>query len=244
MTNGADWIAGVHAVSSALESGRPLDLIWIQKGRRDHRLQRIVNRARAHNVPVRFVPRVQLERLVGDGAHTGIAARVAPLAFASLESLIRPAPAPGRILLLDGVTDPHNAGAVIRSAAAFGVDGVVLAGRGVPPLGGALATASAGQLEHIAVARESVAGDALRRCRDSGYWAYGAAVGGTPLPEIEPPARWVLALGAEAAGLRAKTRANLDEVVSIPMRPGVESLNVSVAAAILAYALSGPDRSS
>ncbi len=237
MAEQAAWLSGVHAVTAALETGRPVDLVWIQKGRRDQRLQRIVELAAQRSVPVRFVPRAHLERVAGGGTHAGVAARTAPRAFVALESLIRPAGAPGRLLLLDGVTDPHNVGAVIRSAAAFGIDGVVLAGRGVPPLSGAVAAAAAGHLEHVPVARASVAGDALRKLRDTGYWVYGGEAKGTPLWAVRPPERWVIALGSEGSGLRAKTRAFLDESIAIPMRPGVESLNVSVAAAILSYSL-------
>ncbi len=187
---------------------------------------------------MRFVERANLDRVAGGSPHHGVAARVAPRSLVALEDLVRPAGEPGRLVLLDGVTDPRNVGAVIRSAAAFGLDGVVLAGPGAPPLGGALAAAAAGQLERVPVARVNVAGDALRLLRESGYWAFGAEAAGTPLPLVRPVERWVLALGSEGRGLRAKTRAFLDESVAIPMRPGVESLNVSVAAAILMYALS------
>ncbi len=241
----SEWITGVHAVTAALEEGRPLDQVWIQKGRHDRRLQRVVELATERRVPVRFVGRTALERLAGGTTHNGVAARTAPRAFTALEDMIRPEDEPGRLILLDGVTDPRNVGAVIRSAAAFGLDGVILAGPGAPPLGGALAAAAAGHLERVPIARVNVAGDALRLLRESGYWAYGADAGGTPLPLLRPTDRWVLALGSEGKGLRAKTRAFLDEAVAIPMKPGVESLNVSVAAAILAYALTEqPERSS
>ncbi len=240
---GANWLLGVHAVAAALEAGRSMDLIWIQRGRRDRRLQKIVELAAAQNVPVRFVPRTQLERVAAGGAHNGVAARTAPRSFASLEELIRPAEEPGRLILLDGVTDPHNVGAVIRSAAAFGLDGVILAGPGAPPLGGALAAAAAGHLERVPVARATVAGDTVAVLKDAGYWAYGAQAGGTPLWAIDPPDRWVLVLGSEGKGLRAKTRSFLDDTIAIPMKPGVESLNVSVAAAVLAYALTEAGRS-
>jgi len=246
-TEGAHWLLGVHAVTAALETGRPVDLIWVQKGRRDRRLQGIVELAGARDVPLRFVPRAQLERVAAGGAHNGVGARTALRSFAPLETLVRPEGEPGRLILLDGVTDPHNAGAVIRSAAAFGIDGVILAGPGAPPLGGAVAAAAAGHLERVPVARARVAGDTLRGLREAGYWTYGADASGTPLWAVRPPGRWVLVLGSEGKGLRAKTRAFLDDTIAIPMKPGVESLNVSVAAAILAYTLTEagrPDHSS
>ncbi len=238
----AEWLLGAHAVGAALEAHRPLDLLLVQRGRHDRRVREVTEAARKAGVPVRPVERAELDRLARGGAHGGVAARTSPHAFVSLEDLVRPENEPGRIILLDGVTDPHNVGAVIRSAAAFGLDGVILAGPGAPPLGGALASAAAGQLERVPVARAGSAGDALRSLRDAGYWAFGAAMEGTPLPLVEAPARWVLALGSEGKGLRAKTRAFVDELVAVPMKPGVESLNISVAAAILAYALSEASR--
>jgi len=238
----ANWLLGIHAVTAGLEEGRPMDLIWVQKGRRDRRLQRIVEMASAAGVPLRFVSRSQLERVAAGGAHNGVAARTAPRSFTPLEELIRPPGEPGRLILLDGVTDPHNVGAVIRSAAAFGLDGVLLAGPGAPPLGGALAAAAAGHLEKVPVARARVAGDTVAYLKSLGYWAYGADAKGSPLWAVDPPERWLLVLGSEGKGLRAKTRAFLDDTIAIPMKPGVESLNVSVAAAILAYALTEAGR--
>lgn len=238
------WLAGAHAVVAALEAGRPVDLVLVQKGRNDRRTREIVARARAAGIPVRFVHRAELERIAGGGTHNGVAARTSPRTFASLDDLVRPAGEAGRLIVLDGVTDPHNVGSVIRSAAAFGLDGVVLAGRGAPPLAGAVARAAAGHLETVPVARVPVAGDALRLLRDAGYWVYGAEAGGSPLWAVEPPERWVVALGSEGRGLRAKTRRFLDESIAVPMRPGVESLNVAVAAAIVAYALTEAGRPS
>ncbi len=237
MTAESGWIVGVHAVRAALEAGRPLDLLWVQRSRHDRRVQELVDKATANEVPVRFVPRANIERIAGGASHNGIAARTAPHSFASLETIVRPQGVVGRLLLLDGVTDPHNVGAIIRSAAAFGLDGVIVAGPGAPPLGGALAAAAAGQLERLPVARAKVAGDVLRRLRDAGYWCFGADAAGTPVTAARPPERWVLALGSEGHGLRAKTRAFVDELLAIPIRHEVDSLNVSVAAAVLVYAL-------
>ena len=231
------WLTGVHAVRAALEGGRPVDLVLALRGRRDRRLSEIVELARERGIPVRFVERARLEREAGGRASGGVAARAGERSFVPLSTLVRPEDEDGRLILLDNVTDPHNVGAVIRSAAAFGVDGVILAGPGAPPLGGSLASAAAGQLERVPVARVGSAGDTLRQLREEGYWVFGAAMEGTPLPLVRPSRRWVLVLGSEGRGLRAKTRAFIDELVAVPMKPGVESLNVSVAAAILVYTL-------
>lgn len=244
MTAGS-WIVGVHGVLAALEGGRPVDLVWLQQGRRDRRMAAVAEAARQRGVPVRSVPRARLDEVAAGGPHTGCAARSAPIAFRSLEELVAPSGAPSRLVVLDHLLDPHNLGAVVRSAAAFAVDGIVVAGPSAPPLDGAAERAAAGHLGRVPLARVNVAADALRLLRDEGYWVFGADMTGTPVVEVTVPSRWVLCLGAEERGVRAKTRAAVDEWVAVPMAPAVESLNVSVTAGILLYALStasGPSR--
>jgi 23S rRNA (guanosine2251-2'-O)-methyltransferase len=145
--------------------------------------------------------------------------------------------APGALLLLDDVSDPHNLGAVVRTAAAFGVDGLVIAGPTAPPLGGAAARAAAGLMGKVPLVRATVAADALSALRSKGYWAVGADASGSAVTEVKPIDRWVLCVGAEDKGLRAKTRSQIDEFIRIPIADGVESLNVSVATGILLYHL-------
>jgi 23S rRNA (guanosine2251-2'-O)-methyltransferase len=231
------WVVGFHAVLAGLEGDRPAEQLWLQDGRRDGRLRRLEAVARESGVPVRRVPRRRLDEVAGGQPHNGCALRAAPVRLATLETVVRPAGEPARLVLLDTVDDPHNVGAVIRSAAAFGLDGVIIAGPGAPPLGGAAAKAAAGHLERVPVARANVAADVLRTLRESGYWAIGADMTGTSSREVDPTDRWVLCLGSEEKGLRAKTRSAVDEFVSIPMAEGVESLNLSVAAAVLMYEL-------
>jgi len=234
------WIVGFHAVLGALEGGRPVELVWLQRGRRDRRTRRVFEAARQRGVVVRQVDRRQLEEVADGVPHNGCAARSAPVAYRQLEELVRPSENRGRLVLLDDVDDPHNVGAVIRTAAAFALDGVVVAGPSAPPLGGALAKAAAGHLDRVPLARARVAADALSTLREAGYWALGADASGAPLDGVSPTDRWVRCLGAEDRGLRAKTRSRVDEWVAIPMAEGVESLNVSVAAGILLYSFCSP----
>jgi 23S rRNA (guanosine2251-2'-O)-methyltransferase len=233
----ATWTVGFHAVSGLLASGRPVELVLVQQGRHDRRMGQIIEMARQQGVLVDLVPRSRLNAIAEGMPHNGCAARAAPVAYQQLESLIAPDGEPGRLLLLDHVSDPHNLGAVIRTAAAFGVDGMIVAGPNAPPLAGALARAAAGQLERVAMARHKVAGDVLVKLHNQGYWALGAAAGGAPVTKVRPVDRWVLCLGSEERGLRAKTRKQIDEWVAIPMAPGVESLNLSVASGVLLYEL-------
>jgi len=230
------WVVGYHAVLGALEGGRPVELVWLQRGRRDRRTRKVFEVARRRGLDVRQVDRRQLDEVSEGVPHNGCAARSAPVAYRQLAELVCPPQERGRLVLLDDVDDPHNVGAVIRTAAAFALDGVVVAGPSAPPLGGALAKAAAGCLERVPLVRAKVAADALSTLREAGYWALCADASGAQLEGVSPTDRWVLCLGAEDRGLRAKTRSRIDEWVAIPMAEGVESLNVSVAAGILMYA--------
>jgi len=232
------WIVGFHAVLGVLDGDQPVDALLLQQGRRDARMKIIRVAARRRGIRFDLVPRARLDRLAGGVAHNGCALRSAPISFVPLEDLMAAADEPGRLLLLDDVLDPHNVGAVIRTAAAFAVDGLVIAGPSAPPLGGAVAKAAAGQLGRVRVAREKVAADALTSLRTSGYWVFAADAAGTALQDVRSCERWVLCVGAEERGLRAKTRSQVDEFVAIPMAEGVESLNLSVSAGILLWELS------
>jgi 23S rRNA (guanosine2251-2'-O)-methyltransferase len=232
-----DWIVGFHAVLAALEGGRPAEQLWLQDGRRDGRVGQLEAAARDRGVSLRRVPIRRLDEIAQGRPHNGCALRASPVALRTVDELVRPPGQPGRLVLLDTVDDPHNLGAVVRSAAAFAIDGVIVAGPSAPPLGGAAAKAAAGHLERLPLARVNVAADALRILRQADYWVLGAAMTGASSRDLDPTDRWVLCLGSEHRGLRAKTRTAVDEFIAIPMADGVESLNLSVAAGILLYQL-------
>jgi 23S rRNA (guanosine2251-2'-O)-methyltransferase len=234
------WTVGFHAVLGILESDQPVDVLWIQKERRDRRMQRIRTAARNRGIRYDLVPRARLDGVSDGVAHNGCAVRSAPVAFAELADLILAEGEASRLLLVDDVSDPHNLGAILRTAAALSIDGVVIAGPSAPPLGGAVARAAAGLLGRVPLARVRVAADALVSLRKHGYWAFAAEAAGTPVGDVQPSFRWVLCIGSEDRGLRAKTRSQIDEFVAIPMADGVESLNLSVSAGILLWELSKP----
>ena len=228
-------MVGFHAVLAALEhQGERVELVLVQQGGGGGRGDRVLEAARRAGARWQTVPRARLDELAGGLAHNGFAARLAPAPLADAEALLA-LPAPVCLVGLDGVEDVHNLGAVIRTAAALSLGGVVVAGPHPPPLGGAAAKVAAGALPLVAVAHVGSLGDYARRARDAGYWVYGAGREGEPVAGVELPEKLLLCLGAEASGLRAKTRAFLDGLLAIPIAPAVESLNLSVAAAILAW---------
>jgi len=228
------WVVGFHAVLAAVERNpERVEVVLLAEGG-GGRARRVLGVAERHGVRVRPAERRELEELAGGVAHNGFAARLAPAPLADPLALLA-APAPALLLGLDGVEDGHNVGAAIRVAAAFGLAGIVLAGPHPPPLGGAAAKVAAGTLPLVRVAHVGSLGDYARTAREGGWWVFGADARGRPVDSLELPDRLVLCLGAEGAGLRAKTRSALDEVVAIPVAAGVESLNLAVAAGILSF---------
>lgn len=229
------WVVGFHAVMDALEESREVEVVWVQAGRKDKRIRRIVSAARDRRLRVKTVERKRLDEISGGVPHNGCGVRCAPVALASVDEIVSADHGTSGVVLLDGVQDPHNLGSVIRSAAAFGVRFVVIAGHAVPPLGGAASKAAAGQLGRVQLVRSNVAADVLSTLQDHGYWVFGGDMSGTPLSQVTIPDKWVLCLGEERRGLRAKTRSRVDELVAIPMSEGVESLNLGVSAGIFLY---------
>jgi 23S rRNA (guanosine2251-2'-O)-methyltransferase len=228
-------VVGFHAVLAALEhQAARVELVLVQQGGGGGRSERVLEATRRAGVRWQAVPRARLDELARDLAHNGFAARLAPAPLADAEELLA-LPTPVCLVGLDGVEDGHNLGAVIRTAAALALGGVVVAGPHPPPLGGAAAKVAAGALPLVPVAHVGALGDYARRARDAGFWVYGAQREGEPVASIDLPERLLLCLGAEASGLRSKTRAFLDGCLAIPIAAGVESLNLAVATAILAW---------
>ena len=181
-----------------------------------------------------------LGRLVpGDAPHQGVVVEVEPLEEVWLDDLLTDAPEPAVLLVLDQVTDPHNVGAILRSAAAFGAIGIVTQDRHSPPESGALAKAASGTLETVPWVRTVNLARALDDIAEAGFWRIGLA-GDAPmeLAEALGPKRVALVLGAEGPGLRPNTREHCDAIARLPISSAVESLNVSNAAAVALYAAS------
>ena len=230
-----EWVVGFHAVLAVLErEAARVEVVWIADGLGGPRARQVLDAARAAGVRFNSVPRRKLDDAAAGNAHNGLAARLAPPPLAEPETLLS---LEGQVCLigLDGLEDGHNLGAVVRTAAAFGLGGVVVGGPHPPPLGGAAAKVAAGSLSLVRIAHVGALGDFALAAKEAGFWVYGAEAGGTPLDRVDLPDRLVLCLGAEAGGLRAKTRKALDGTLAIPISGEVESLNLSVAAGVLAW---------
>ena len=192
------------------------------------------------DLPVTLADVADLGRLVpGDAPHQGVVVEVEPLGEVWLDDLLTGAPERAVLLVLDQVTDPHNVGAILRSAAAFAAIGIVTQDRHSPPESGALAKAASGTLETVPWVRTVNLARALDDIAEAGFWRIGLA-GDAPmeLKEALGPKRVALVLGAEGPGLRPNTREHCDALARVPISSAVESLNVSNAAAVALYAAS------
>jgi 23S rRNA (guanosine2251-2'-O)-methyltransferase len=231
-----NWMTGFHAVEEALEAGRALDRIVIARGRHGERVEEIVRRAKARSVPVHFEDRQQLDRLAGTQKHQGIAALAAAKPAAALEDLLRTQDAQGLLVLLDGIEDPHNLGAIVRTALAAGASGVVIPERRAAGLSDTVERASAGALAHLPVARVKNLVRAMEELKEAGYWLVGLDERAEKkYNEVDLKAQVGIVLGREGEGLHELTRKRCDFLVSIPTTGPVRSLNVSVAAGVMLF---------
>jgi 23S rRNA (guanosine2251-2'-O)-methyltransferase len=234
-----DKLTGPHAVREALAAGRPLQTVLLARGRHGGRLEEIARLAKRNGVPVRFEDRVRLDQVAGTREHQGVVAMVASKAAVSLEDLLaRPNQqgAPGLLVLLDGVEDPQNLGAIIRTALAAGAAGIIIPERRAAGLGDAAARASAGAVAHLPVARVTNLPRAMETLKSAGYWLVGLDERAERrYTDVDMTGSVALVLGGEGKGLHQLVRERCDFLVSIPSRGPVPSLNVSVAAGIALF---------
>jgi len=230
-------ICGINPVLEALAAGtRHFDRLLVVKGLRNRRLAEAIRRATRLGVPLRFEMRDTLDRLAGGVPHQGVIAVVSPKPVLSLEEVLETARDPALLVVLDGVEDPRNLGAVLRTAEAAGADGIVLPERHSAGLSETVGRASAGALEHARVARVGNLVQALRTLKEHGVWVVGFDAAGTERWDSVDFKRGIaLVLGGEGRGIRRLVREHCDHLVSIPQFGHVSSLNVSVAAGIALY---------
>lgn len=236
-----ELVHGPHAVAAALRyQPQQVQQLWLAVGSRNPRLQSLTETARELGVPVRTVDRRELDRLSDNARHQGAIARLAVTESTRSETdlprLLEGKPHPPLLLVLDGVQDPHNLGACLRTADAAGVDAVLAPADRAVGMTATVRKVAAGAAETVPFIAVTNLARSLRRLRDDGIWLIGAAgEAETSLHEIDLTGPLALVLGAEDKGLRRLTREHCDRLVRIPMAGRIESLNVSVATGVLLF---------
>ncbi len=233
-------IEGRHPILEALRAGRPLRKLLVARPITAHRpLRDLIGEARRRGIPVQEVDAAVLDRLAQTRTPQGVIAYAAAHATVDLDAILQRSRERGEapfVILLDGVEDPGNLGAIIRSAEAAGVDGVVVPRHRAAGLSPSVAAASAGAIEHVLVAQVTSIPSAIERLKHQGVWVIGADAGARDVlygAAIEPPV--ALVVGGEGRGLSRLVRERCDRLVRIPMHGATASLNVSVAAGILLF---------
>ena len=235
-----DLIYGRHPVIAAMKSDRQLNRIWITaKLHYDPRFHSLLVEAKANGAIIDEVENLRLNQLTQGANHQGVVAQVAPYTYKELEDLIQQAKAQRTdpvIVVLDSITDPHNLGAIIRTAEAFGSQGLIIPQRRAVGITSAVMKVAAGALEHFAVARVVNLSRCLETLKKEGFWIYGTAAGqGKSIHELDLRGPVCLVIGSEGDGLSLLTQRHCDQLMEIPLGGKTPSLNASVAAGITLY---------
>ena len=226
-------IAGVHPVREALRAGRAFDRVLIARGAGGPRLQEIIDLARERSVTLRFEPREALDRASNGATHQGVVGFGAAHRYAELDQVL---PDAKLLVVLDGVEDPHNLGAIIRTGHAVGASAVIVPDRRAAGLTETVAKAAAGALEHLPVVRVGNVNQTLDDLKKRGFWIYGLDErGGQVYNEIDYLQPTVFVLGGEGHGLHELVKKHCDALVRIPMAGAIASLNVSVATGVVLF---------
>ena len=229
-------ISGRNAVKELLSSGRDIEKMFVQSGEREGSLNLILGIAAERKIPISQVDRAKLDQLCGGERHQGVVAIASERNYYTIEQIVEYANSLGEpplIVVLDGVEDPHNLGAIIRSAECLGAHGVVIPKRRSVGLTATVAKASAGAIEHMRVAKVTNLASAVDELKELGLWIYAADMGENKYFETDMTGPAALVLGSEGFGISRLVKEKCDFVVSIPLCGEVNSMNVSCAAAVL-----------
>lgn len=234
-----DVLIGRNAVIEAIRSGRGINKLLIADGDKEGSVKEVISLAKEQGIVIQFVERSKIEGIAGGLRHQGVLAYVAPVAYSDLETILQAAEAKGEapfLLLLDELEDPHNLGALLRTADATGVHGVLIPKRRSVPLTATVAKTSAGAVEYVPVARIGNIAQTLRKLKDKGFWVAGADMDGSQnYYEADLTGPLVLVVGSEGHGMSRLTKEQCDFIVKMPMVGKINSLNASVAGSILMY---------
>lgn len=231
-------IEGRNAVLEAFRSGKPIDKLFVLDGCQDGPVRTIVREAKKHDTILQFVSKERLAQLSETGRHQGVIAYAAAYEYAEVEDMLKLAGEKGEdpfLILLDNIEDPHNLGAIIRTANLAGAHGVIIPKRRAVGLTATVARTSAGALNYTPVARVTNIKKTMEELKEQGLWFVCADMGGTSMYELNLKGPIGLVIGNEGDGVSRLTRETCDFVASIPMKGDIDSLNASVAAGVLAY---------
>ncbi len=236
-----DLIIGRNAVSEALRSERAIDTLLVVKGERNGSVGRIIAECREKKIVIKEVDKKKLDFMCGQGNHQGVAAYAAAHEYAEVEDILALAAERGEdpfIIICDGIEDPHNLGAIIRTAETSGAHGIIIPKRRNASLTWAVGKASAGAVEYMPVARVGNLATLIDELKEKGIWVYSADMDGQNWCETDYSGGVALIVGSEGNGVSRLIREKSDFIVSLPMRGKITSLNASVAAGILMYEVS------
>ena len=232
-------VIGRNAVAEAIRAGREIDTLMVSAGERSGSVGKIIARCREKGVVIKEVDRRKLDKICAGGNHQGVAAFTAAYEYSSMEDIFALAAEREEepfIIVCDEIEDPHNLGAIIRTAEAAGAHGVIIPKRRSASLSFAVAKTAAGALEYVPVVRVSNLPGTIDELKKSGVWFYGADMDGEPWNKVSfGKSATALVIGSEGAGMGRLVKSKCDVIVSLPMRGKINSLNASVAAGILMY---------
>ena len=231
-------IIGRNAVAEALRSGRAIDCRLVAKGERGGSVGKIIGQCRDRGIVIKETDKRKLDKICEGENHQGVAAWAAVHEYSSIEDILANAESKGEepfIIICDEIEDPHNLGAIIRTADACGAHGIIIPKRRGVALTYAVGKVSAGAVEYVPVARVSNLPNTIEELKEKGFWVYGADMDGKRWDEQDYSGKVALVVGSEGKGVSRLVREKCDFVVSLPMKGKINSLNASVAAGILMY---------
>ncbi len=231
-------IEGRNAVMEAFRAGKPIDKLFILDGCQDGSVRIIIREAKKHDTIINYVAKERLDQLSETGKHQGVVAYAAAYEYAEIEDMLALAREKGEapfLILLDNIEDPHNLGAIIRTANLAGAHGVIIPKRRAAGLTATVAKVSAGALNYTPVAKVTNLGKTIEELKEKGMWFVCADMGGQTMYELNLKGSIGLVIGSEGEGVSRLVKEKCDFVASIPMKGNIDSLNASVAAGVLAY---------
>jgi len=229
-------IAGRNAVKELLSEGRAIEKIYIQRGEREGSINLLIGIAGERKIPIIEVDRQKLDKMSGGAHHQGIAAIASEQEYSTVEEILEYADGRGEkplIVILDGVEDPHNLGAIIRSAECLGAHGIIIPKRRAVGLTATVAKASAGAISHMRVAKVTNLALTIDELKEKGLWIYAADMGGDTVYSTDMKGAAAIVMGSEGFGISRLVKEKCDFCISIPLYGKVNSMNVSCAAAVI-----------